>query len=398
MLSSVVKKLKSEFEPMMEMIISSLRSLDETDDIREQLGVHQESLAFLRDLLKNEYMIDCNSSIICMLDEVCEEMSAYAMENVQGQMGIVDAIERKLLCFSERIDESVVISDDRLAVVSIMKDEGAYLEEFICYHLLVGVSHFYLYDNNSSDDTMDVLLPYIRAGKVTLLDCPGDCVQLPAYDDALKKYKYDTHYMAFIDVDEFIVPAEYGRKIPEVLDEIVMEHYDREIQLYHFGGIAINWVVYGTSGHKDKINGLVCENYLYRSDKSAACNHTVKLIVNPRVVDSFYRTPHTVKYISDEYMSISERGSYILGKVPFFRDASYCRLQINHYSSKSENEYYYKLCKKGWPDQEHKMVNCDDEGVLAKIREANSTWNQVRDEKMLAYCDDIKSMIKEYKK
>ena len=40
-----------------------------------------------------------------------------------------------------------------LSVVAIMKNEGAYLKEWLDFHILVGVEKFYLYDNESNDDT-----------------------------------------------------------------------------------------------------------------------------------------------------------------------------------------------------------------------------------------------------
>lgn len=40
-----------------------------------------------------------------------------------------------------------------LAVCAIFKDEAAYLREWLDFHLLMGVEHFYLYDNGSSDQS-----------------------------------------------------------------------------------------------------------------------------------------------------------------------------------------------------------------------------------------------------
>ncbi|MCE2136196.1 hypothetical protein GRC92_02335, partial [Streptococcus thermophilus] len=61
-----------------------------------------------------------------------------------------------------------------------------------------------LYDNDSSDNTREILEKYIRAGYVYLIPYPGVAKQLPAYNDALAKHRYDCRYIAFIDVDEFL--------------------------------------------------------------------------------------------------------------------------------------------------------------------------------------------------
>lgn len=54
-----------------------------------------------------------------------------------------------------------------LAVCVIIKNEARYLAEWIVYHQLVGVDHFYIYDNNSEDDLAGVLALFPDA--VTLI-------------------------------------------------------------------------------------------------------------------------------------------------------------------------------------------------------------------------------------
>ncbi|WP_369598480.1 glycosyltransferase family 2 protein, partial [uncultured Muribaculum sp.] len=39
----------------------------------------------------------------------------------------------------------------KVSLCLIFKDEEPYLKEWIDYHILIGVDHFYLYNNNSSD-------------------------------------------------------------------------------------------------------------------------------------------------------------------------------------------------------------------------------------------------------
>ena len=58
------------------------------------------------------------------------------------------------------VDKNLFLYD--LAIVAIFKDEGKYLKEWLDYHLLAGVDHFYLYNNDSSDDYAEVLAPYVE--------------------------------------------------------------------------------------------------------------------------------------------------------------------------------------------------------------------------------------------
>lgn len=59
------------------------------------------------------------------------------------------------------------------------------------------------------------------------------------------------------------------------------------------GGIAISWVMYGSSNHIAKPDGLVIENYSSRADDSYMKN--IKTIGNPRLMRKFM-TPHYPLY------------------------------------------------------------------------------------------------------
>lgn len=45
-----------------------------------------------------------------------------------------------------------------IAVCAIFQNQGLYLKEWIEYHGMQGVSHFFLYDHKSTDDSLDVLV------------------------------------------------------------------------------------------------------------------------------------------------------------------------------------------------------------------------------------------------
>ena len=102
------------------------------------------------------------------------------------------------------VDKNLFLYD--LAVVAIMKNEGPYIKEWLNYHLLAGVNHFFIYDNESEDNLKEILQPYIDAGLVTYIFYPGEMIQTPAYNDAVNDFRFFCRYMAFIDADEFILP------------------------------------------------------------------------------------------------------------------------------------------------------------------------------------------------
>ncbi len=120
-----------------------------------------------------------------------------------------------------------------LSICAIFKNEKRYLKEWIEYHRLVGVDHFYLYDNNSVDRPNTVLQPYIKAGIVTLIAWPDALqknndeiwalsTQVSAYENATKfRALNQTKWLVIIDIDEYLLPAN-AEKLTDILD-----HYDR---------------------------------------------------------------------------------------------------------------------------------------------------------------------------
>ncbi len=93
------------------------------------------------------------------------------------------------------------------SVCMIFKDEAPYFEEWIEFHRLVGIDHFYIYDNNSADNYMEVVEPYIREGLVTLVKWPREHAQAAAYEDCFRRFRNETDWIGLIDIDEFLVPV-----------------------------------------------------------------------------------------------------------------------------------------------------------------------------------------------
>ncbi|MBS0653870.1 MAG: glycosyltransferase family 92 protein [Verrucomicrobia bacterium] len=121
----------------------------------------------------------------------------------------------------------------QLSVCALYKNESAYLKEWIEYHKMVGVDHFYLYNNGSADRSHEVLVPYIKEGLVTEVDWPDRLpihhhnspafwalsTQIPAYEHAAKYLAAnDTKWLVFLDIDEFIVPVA-SNSIKEILGD-----------------------------------------------------------------------------------------------------------------------------------------------------------------------------------
>ena len=59
-------------------------------------------------------------------------------------------------------------SNLRIAACVRIKNEGIYIREWLEFHLMVGIEHFYIWDDSSTDATREELAPYVERGVVTL--------------------------------------------------------------------------------------------------------------------------------------------------------------------------------------------------------------------------------------
>ena len=235
-----------------------------------------------------------------------------------------------------------------LAVVAIFKNEAPYLREWLDYHLLAGVEHFYLYNNDSSDDYEKILAPYVEANLVTLIDWSGEIMQMPAYNDALNRFRFFCRYMAFIDLDEFIFPKT-NQSIVEVADEILSRDE-------RAAALGINWQIFGSNGHETAdLSKGVLERFTRRAEKNWAPtgieeirgikkdkplgNILIKSIVNPRATHYFYNPHFAVGFVG--FSTVNENGNAIeeFYNLPITAD----KIVVNHYYTRSREEFLAKL-------------------------------------------------------
>jgi hypothetical protein len=223
--------------------------------------------------------------------------------------------------------------DCELAVVAIVKNEAPYIVEWIEYHKIIGVEKFYIYDNDSTDGLPEILRKYIESGEVVYhIWHELQIHQMKVYNTAIKKHRNESRWMAFIDIDEFIVPVK-KETLPDVMINIT-----NNLRQKLPAGIAISWLQFGYSGHYSKPSGFVIENYTRRDSE---IHVLVKSIVNPRTV-LLFTNPHVATHLFGLW-TINEKGIKL--KKPIIQeksDRSVNEIRINHYFTKSYEEYLQK--------------------------------------------------------
>lgn len=213
-----------------------------------------------------------------------------------------------------------------LSVVAIAKNEGPYFKEWLDWHISQGVEKFYIYDNESTDGTRQVLQPYIDKGIVEYVYFPGYRRQLAAYDDWFRKHRYDTRWIAVIDLDEFIV-MQGGENILQYLKN--MEEYPV---------VEINWLCYGSSGQKQRTPGGVMERFKRHSLPDHYLNKHVKSIADPRRVYGMIGC-HEVARINGKAADSDGRPVKISWRD---RQPIHNKIKINHYAVRSYEEFIEK--------------------------------------------------------
>ena len=212
------------------------------------------------------------------------------------------------------VDKNLFLYD--FALVAIMKGEEPYVKEWLDYHLLAGVNHFYIYDNGSTPEFKKILQPYIDAEIVTYISYPGKFRQIEAYSDALWRFRFLCRYMAFLDGDEFIFPKKRST-VTELADYLIKD--DNEVL-----GITLHWMIYGSNG---QINADYSKGILERfTRREAIFNQQIKSVINPRRANYFWTSHFPVGYYGCNFIDVND-DQYAV---------------IHHYHTKSREEYTLK--------------------------------------------------------
>ena len=263
------------------------------------------------------------------------------------------------------VDKNLFLYD--LAFVSIMKNEGHYIKEWLDYHLLAGVNHFYIYDNDSTDNMKEILQPYIDAGIVTYIFYPGKAKQMEAYNDAVKKFRFYCRYMAFVDADEFFVPKS-NRSLSEIADEILSGFK------VSTAGFEAQWFMYGSNGEEkaDYTRGVL-ERFTRRQKNMF---DAAKSITNPRKIN----------YIQTSHYPICFSNIYFINKYALeilFPDIGYKiadKIVMNHYHLKTKEEYLLRKSKGDVAFGKIQYQNLEE-----GFEKSDSVYNEVFDDSALKY-------------
>lgn len=208
---------------------------------------------------------------------------------------------------------------------AIVKNEGLYLTEWLRFHRWLGVEHFYIYENDSTDDTFEVLSrENFSHSDITIGRISGCPAQKRAYEAIIHDYKDETEWLGFFDIDEFFCPkVNYRNCLP-----VTLYPYRR------YSAVAFHWYLFGSNHREVYTPEPVVERFTYRQ---ADGNTHTKRFVNPRLTGDFW-TAHSFKVLKGMVVDEGCNPIPAIESNPALNKSSYTIGQVNHYVTKSLEE------------------------------------------------------------
>lgn len=224
-----------------------------------------------------------------------------------------------------------------LAIVLIARNESVRILDWLAFHALAGVTDVLLYDNGSTDNTVDLavnfkgcrvrVIPWkLKAGEAkTGMQLHQ---QVVAYAHAVCTFGGQFERMAFIDTDEYLVPKE-AMTLPEALHDLPHPN------------ISLPWTMFGHGGHDVAPDDAVPFAFQERAPVSEGPLLNFKCIVDPCEVTCV--NPHRFETKDHGNVSSNTQGTLAPNKGRGGSFVCHEVIQLNHYYLMSKQEMDAKI-------------------------------------------------------
>ncbi len=152
----------------------------------------------------------------------------------------------------------------KVALTCIAKDEDNYIEEWINYNLKLGFDDIFIYQNNWRCNIEKNHVHKIIYDGSYNENNNGISLQVSAYNNFIQSYYRKYNWVAFFDVDEFLVLKKHNS-----VKHFISEYKDAD-------AIGINWVFFGDNGLTFDGEYSVLKRFTKRSNSPSS---SVKCIV-----------------------------------------------------------------------------------------------------------------------
>lgn len=219
-------------------------------------------------------------------------------------------------------------------VVAIAKNEGRFIHEWLAHHLAVGFDRMVVYDHESTDETSALLDAAAQIAPVTRIPWSPPSNQSPqisAYNDALRRLHGQYDWLAFLDLDEFLVIRKPDLDLKSFLDSV-----DADV-----GAVGVNWLTFGSGGRLDTDYELVRDTFRTGGPRHWGNNRHIKTIARAGAIERM--GIHDAQLAGGRYV-LPDGSPLTMSKKRGIADRiDHSVLQLHHYQVKSHADFQQKL-------------------------------------------------------
>lgn len=274
----------------------------------------------------------------------------------------------------------------QVTAVSMMKDEGPFVIEWVAHHLAVGFTDLVVYTNDCSDGTDDML---IRLEELGLCHHRRNVIPegIRPQPSALNYAQAEpvvcnSDWVMVFDADEFL-SIRYG---DGTLDDLI-----GAAKAQGANGIVVTWRIFGSGGVVDWSRAPVTEQYLLAAPQTWNKGWGVKTLFTfdpeywklgihrPKMKTRHIKTefPDQVKWLNGSGREMEDYFKF-RGWRSITRTVGYDWVQLNHYAVKSVDSYAIRKMR-GNVNNKADKYNSDYWSLQDR--------NEVRDDTMLRYTE-----------
>lgn len=195
-----------------------------------------------------------------------------------------------------------------VAACVVLRDQGIDLPEFVAWHAALGIKTFYLYDHGSSppvsaEQAREMLPPATRDETEVhvepLTDAqiaahPSKIPQMTAYDTCVASHRAEHEWLAFLDVDEFVVlessdtsssassPSSSSATGAVPSFPLLLSKYEGAA-----AALALHWSMFGSGGRLSRKpdSELTAEAFEACLPRDNGNNRHIKTVASTRMLD-----------------------------------------------------------------------------------------------------------------
>ncbi len=264
----------------------------------------------------------------------------------------------------------------RFAICLVVRNEVHDLTEWLLHYYNIGIERFYIYDHKSTDGTTELLgrlQNYLPIVYTPWSDTPIEHTQTAAFNHCLQRTRGMCEWVLFPDSDEFLIPPDTHTTI----DSLVARAGSHN-------AMALNWVIFGSSGLADTDGRLIMEAFTARAELNFGVHRHIKCLVRPDGAERCIG-PHYFKvtgsYCDAEGRQLDEWSG--VGLVPPER-VVHSEWRLHHYFTRSRAHWERRLQRRRWSAP--KLNRTEDEF-------RGHDRNEVFDDSALPFADRVRAQI-----